>query len=269
MRKPTCFVIQPFDKGKFDKRYVDVFKPAIDAADLSPYRVDADPSVTVPIESIERGIQESVICLADITEDNPNVWYELGFSFASGKPVVMISSEERQNSKYPFDIQHRSIISYKSDSTQDFDLLKVAITTKLKALLKNKDALSSIARHQAVEPISGLSSPELAVLVAASASITMPEDMISVYSVKLEVEKAGLPAPGFAIGFKRLRDKKFIATREDTDYNGETYMCLFLEPVAWDWIEQHEEMFLIRSPKESSSRSAREYPPPPEDDIPF
>ena len=36
---PRCFVIQPFDSGgKFDKRYLDVFRPAILAAGLKPYR---------------------------------------------------------------------------------------------------------------------------------------------------------------------------------------------------------------------------------------
>ena len=39
-----CFVIQPFDGGKFDKRYEDVFVPAIQAVGLEPYRVDRDPS---------------------------------------------------------------------------------------------------------------------------------------------------------------------------------------------------------------------------------
>ena len=33
---PTCFVIQPFDKGPFDKRYDDVLDPAIRAALLEP-----------------------------------------------------------------------------------------------------------------------------------------------------------------------------------------------------------------------------------------
>jgi hypothetical protein len=34
---PYCFVIQPFDGGRFDKRFTDVFKPAIEAAGLDPY----------------------------------------------------------------------------------------------------------------------------------------------------------------------------------------------------------------------------------------
>ena len=35
----TCFVMQPFDGGPFDRRYKDVFAPAIKAAGLEPYRV--------------------------------------------------------------------------------------------------------------------------------------------------------------------------------------------------------------------------------------
>jgi hypothetical protein len=59
----TCFVIQPFDGGKFDKRFQDIFKPAIEAAGLEAYRVDNDHKVLVPIESIEDGIRQAAICL--------------------------------------------------------------------------------------------------------------------------------------------------------------------------------------------------------------
>ena len=58
----TCFVIQPFDSGKFDKRYESVFKPAIEAAGLESYRVDRDPAVEVPIDAIEDGIRNAAIC---------------------------------------------------------------------------------------------------------------------------------------------------------------------------------------------------------------
>lgn len=120
---PTCFVIQPFDSGKYDKRFEDVYKPAIVAAGLEAYRVDQDPSVDVPIDAIEQGIRASTVCLADITTDNPNVWYELGFAFALGRPLVMVCSDERTGKKYPFDIQHRTIIPYLADSPRDFDVL--------------------------------------------------------------------------------------------------------------------------------------------------
>jgi hypothetical protein len=162
----TCFVIQPFDAGKFDKRFRDVYKPSIEAAGLEAYRVDHDPGVLVPIESIEKGIKQAAVCLADITADNPNVWYELGFAFASGRPVVMVCSEERTGKKYPFDIQHRSIIPYLADSPSDFDRLKESLTEKLQAIIRQDAVLDQIAESDPIAPVHGLSQPELLVLAA-------------------------------------------------------------------------------------------------------
>jgi hypothetical protein len=53
-----CFVIQPFDNGTFDKRYAEIFEPAIKNAGFEPYRVDKDASVRIPIADIEKGINE-------------------------------------------------------------------------------------------------------------------------------------------------------------------------------------------------------------------
>ena len=93
-----CFVIQPFDKDKFDKRFEDIFKPAIIKADLEPYRIDQDLTVRIPIEEIEKGIKESAICFAEITTDNPNVWYELGFAFASEKTLFwFVPRRDKEN----------------------------------------------------------------------------------------------------------------------------------------------------------------------------
>ncbi len=79
-------------------------------------------------------IAESAFCFAEITTDNPNVWYELGYAFACEKDVVMVCSDERQAGKFPFDIQHRHIITYKTSSTSDFNALADTITRKIKAL---------------------------------------------------------------------------------------------------------------------------------------
>jgi hypothetical protein len=121
---PTCFVMQPFDDGPFDRRYTDVIDPAIRAAGLEPYRVDKDPTVSIPIQDIEQGIRDSALCLADITLDNPNVWFELGFAIATGKEVVLICSNDR-TTRFPFDVQHRTIIKYTTASTSDFEKLKI------------------------------------------------------------------------------------------------------------------------------------------------
>src|SRR5688500_5526267 len=111
---PTCFVMQPFDKGTFDKRYVDVFEPAIAEAGLDAYRVDKDPAASIPIKDIEDGIRAAELCFAEITIDNPNVWFELGYAIAVNKDVVLICSTERK-SRFPFDIQHRAVIIYNTE----------------------------------------------------------------------------------------------------------------------------------------------------------
>jgi len=101
---PSCFVIQPFDGGRFDKRYTDVFKPAIEAAGLDLYRVDRDPSVSIPVNNIEQGIRGAAVYLADITLDNPNVWFELGYALATEKGDLhdLLRRSGRRNSPLTF-----------------------------------------------------------------------------------------------------------------------------------------------------------------------
>ena len=141
---PTCFVIQPFDDGPFDKRYDDVFVPAISAANLEAYRVDRDPSAFIPMDEVEKRIREADTCLADISEPNPNVWFELGLAIAAGKPVVLVCLE-KPNRRFPFDIQHRTIITYKTESARDFEDLKNKITDRLKASIMKKGSLGKLA----------------------------------------------------------------------------------------------------------------------------
>lgn len=135
--KNQCFVIQPFDSSKYDQRYQEILKPAIEKAGLIPYRVDEDYEVRIPVQSIEKGIRMSALCLAEISTDNPNVWFELGYAIACKKDVIMICSSQRK--KFPFDVRHRSIITYKTDSIGDIERLSKEITDTIKSYVDNPD----------------------------------------------------------------------------------------------------------------------------------
>lgn len=252
----TCFVIQPFDGGKFDKRFKDVFCPAIKAANLEPYRVDEDKGVDVPIEAIEAGIKNSAVCFADITTDNPNVWYELGFAFASGRRVVMVCGDERTG-KYPFDIQHRTITGYKSESSSDFTQLEKDITARLCASVKQTDRLQAIREHEQIAPVEGLSQMELAVIVALAGSVVLPTEGVSAYSAKNDTESAGFTAVAFNIGLQRLRAKKFVEVRDAEDFRGDANPHIYVTDNGWSWILENESLFMLRR-----TASAK-------DDIPF
>lgn len=75
-------------------------------------------------------IENSIFAL-----DNPNVWYELGYAYALGKDVVMFSDENRKS--FPFDISHKSIIPYKTESPSDFEGLSESITKKIKSYISS------------------------------------------------------------------------------------------------------------------------------------
>src|ERR1700690_1620790 len=235
---PTCFVIQPFDSGKYDKRYDDVFKPAIEAADLIAYRADRDPQVEVPIEAIEEGIRSAAICVADITTDNPNVWYELGFAFATGRPVVMVCSTERTSNKFPFDIQHRTIIKYTTEAPSDFDKLKSSLTEKVKALFNKTEAIRQIVESDQIAPTEGLSQGELLVMAILAGETGVPGTFSTPHSLRVDVEKAGLTSIGFSLGFRRLMSKKLIeltAVHHEQDYVPTDVVRVTED--GWTWIE--------------------------------
>jgi len=137
-----CFVIQPFDGGPFDARYQDTLVPAIRAAGFEPYRVDHDPSVAIPIDHIERMIRHADACIADITVNNPNVWLELGLAFATGKSVLLIAKITPRK-VFPFDVQHRHIVRYRTEAERDFQHLRGEITKRLSAITTSETAASS------------------------------------------------------------------------------------------------------------------------------
>jgi hypothetical protein len=252
----TCFVIQPFDGAKFDKRYVDVYKPAIEGAGLEAYRVDIDPHVSIPIESIEKGIRQATICLADISKDNPNVWYELGFAFAAKRPIVMVCSEERSG-RYPFDIQHRSIISYQEESTSDFEVLKKKLTEKLKALLQQETVFDEIANDTPVAQVHGLSQPEILVIAVIAGEAFMPNSSATASSVRRSAERTGITSMGFNVAVRRLLQKQLIVEDELWDERtGESYSGMKITESGWAWIDQNEKQFVLLKIES-------------EDDIPF
>ena len=244
-----CFVIQPFDKGRFDKRYEGVFAPAIREAGLEPYRVDRDPSVSIPIEDIEAGIESCEACLAEISTDNPNVWFELGYAIASQREVVLVCSEER-TSHFPFDVQHRSVIKYSTESPQDFEHLQMQIATRLKALLQRKAQLGQVAQMTSVAKLEGLEQYEIAALVAVAQQINDPDDGISAYRVREDMEKAGFTKLAATLGLKALLDKEMLETFQDRDFDNSVFNAYRVTEKGMAWLFANQDKITLRQEDE-------------------
>lgn len=245
---PTCFVIQPFT-DLYNKRFDDLYKPAIEAAGMTAYRVDQDSSATVLVEAIEKNIKRAAVCLADISEDNPNVWYELGFAYAAGRPVVMACSDEREKTgkRFPFDIQHRAIVTYKTESPRDFSVFKESLTKRLEAMLQQGAVLEEMAEQSHVASVDGLTSQELNVLAVAASSVVLDDYATALWGVKSDCERAGLNNLGFNLGIRRLKSKGFIDAIELEDERGDAYPGLRVTESGWLWIEANEGKFTFHS----------------------
>ncbi|MBN9061427.1 MAG: hypothetical protein BGP06_21335 [Rhizobiales bacterium 65-9] len=246
----VCFVMQPFDSGAFDDRYEDVLAPAIKGAGLEPYRVDRDPKVSLPIQEIENGIRNSSVCLADISLDNPNVWFELGYAIAAGKEVILICSEAR-TTKFPFDVQHRTIEKYQTGSPRNFQLLQKRITQRLKAILEKESTISRAADLSLVKKIEGLDQAEIVALATITENLYSTDDAVSMSQVRRDMERAGFTNLATAVSIKTLSTKQLIAPERLQDQDGDYFTAYGLTEAGWEWVVQNKNQFLLRRPAKS------------------
>lgn len=241
-----CFVIQPIADEKYRKRYDDIYVPAIESAGLTAYRVDLDPSVKVPIAEIEQKIKDATLCFAEISVDNPNVWYEVGYAFAIGKDVVIVCENTR--TKFPFDIQHKSIIQYDTRSTSDFKELGEKITNKTKAYLDTQKTATKIL-NTPIQETEGLQSYELAILALIIGEQYTDEISVSIYQLKDRVNKAGFNDTAYSIGIRQLKSKGFITTAIEADFNGNEYPICKLTEVGYNFAQNNIHLFDLKQPQ--------------------
>ncbi len=105
----TCFIMMPFS-SPLGNYYQTVYEPAIRKAGLTPVRADNEIFGTGKImDQIWSGLNSAKVLIAELTSRNPNVFYELGLAHALQKPVVLVSSNEKD---VPFDLQHIRVIYY-------------------------------------------------------------------------------------------------------------------------------------------------------------
>jgi len=99
--EPVCFVVMQFS-SEFNELFSEVIRPTCENFGYKVIRADDYYSTGLIIEDITRSIREASVVIADITPDNPNVFYEVGFAHGIGKPTILLSDRKRE--KLPFDV---------------------------------------------------------------------------------------------------------------------------------------------------------------------
>lgn len=119
--KYDFFIGMPFAAEKNDSyRYGIV--PALDAYGLSKYRADEDYKGRQLMCKICKAIQESKNVLIDISENNPNVMFELGLACGRNKPYILIKDS---STGVPTDLQGLEYIKYEDAKDLQLKLREV------------------------------------------------------------------------------------------------------------------------------------------------
>lgn len=102
------FVLMPF-APELKPIYDNHIRKIAGTLNLSIARADDFFSQNSIMEEIWSAIAQASILIAECTNKNPNVFYEIGLAHAIGRPVILITQNPDD---VPFDLQHRRYIQY-------------------------------------------------------------------------------------------------------------------------------------------------------------
>jgi len=128
--EPQGFAVMEFS-DKFQALYTDVLRPVSKSMGVNLMRADEIPGPGFIISDIVRKLWESSIVVAEITHTNPNVYFEVGYAYALGKPLILLAEKGHQ---LPFDVAGMRVIFY-DDSIGGKARVEAEFTRHLSAIL--------------------------------------------------------------------------------------------------------------------------------------
>ena len=109
--KPICFVVMQFTE-EFNVLYKDVIYPVCEDYGYKVLRGDDFYTSGLIMDDVKQSIQSSALIIADVTPDNANVFYEVGYAHAISKPTILLSDRKRE--RLPFDISGFRTLFYEN-----------------------------------------------------------------------------------------------------------------------------------------------------------
>jgi len=135
MDEKLAFVLMPFAED-LTRIYTSIIKSTVEATGLVCRRADDFKTNKVIIQDIWKAVCESRVVIADLTDLNPNVMYELGIAHTVGKETILIYQRNcGKDPKFPFDLAHIRRIEYE-DSAIGGKKLEIDLSDTLNLILK-------------------------------------------------------------------------------------------------------------------------------------
>lgn len=134
----SCFVISPIGADGSDTRrrsdhlFDYIITPAVDNLGFSPTRADKiSESGDITVQIIDRLINDDLV-IADLSERNPNVFYELAIRHVTNRPVILLI---QKGEDIPFDVSRDRAIFYDITNLAVVERCKTEMQNQIKAFL--------------------------------------------------------------------------------------------------------------------------------------
>lgn len=124
------FVLMPFSED-YNDIYSSGIKRAVEDCGLVCERVDEQHFTGPILEKILDNIRKARFIVAEMTEKNPNVYFEVGYAHCMNKPIIFLTKD---SGDIPFDLKDRPHIIYGGDVL----ILKQRLEERLLSLIKQE-----------------------------------------------------------------------------------------------------------------------------------
>ena len=155
MSDKVCFIISAIGESgtptreRADKVYKYLIAPVCEDLGYKPIRVDHVNAVDNINETIINYLKTAHMVIADMTEHNPNAFYELGFRQALELPLVPIIES---GGKLPFDVMMTRTTFYDTDVSK-IEESKVDLKSKMQRFENFKMPISRLDKTTTLESI--------------------------------------------------------------------------------------------------------------------
>jgi hypothetical protein len=126
------FVLMPFT-DKLKPVWEDHIKNVASSLGLTAKRADDFFTAHAVMRDVWDAISTSRILIADCTDRNPNVFYEIGVAHTVGKPVILCT---QNSSDVPFDLRHIRYIEYEN-TPPGMRKFEASLTETIKSLFND------------------------------------------------------------------------------------------------------------------------------------
>lgn len=142
----SCFVISPIGEAESDVRKRSdqvlrhIIRPAAEACGYKAIRADEIDKPGIITSQVIQHVVGDPLVIADLTDTNPNVFYELAIRHAIRKPLVQII---KKGERIPFDVAGTRTIHFDHHDLDSVEAAKEGIIEQIKAAEKSPEDIET------------------------------------------------------------------------------------------------------------------------------